>query len=1467
MDNNNGTTNLSAYMKKNRIDFQAFISISLALAELLQKQHLRGLIQQNINPDNILIRFPSGRLTLQLIHPSKMMPVDGQTFLSQDDLIQALAYISPEQTGRMKRKIDGRSDLYALGVLLYELLTGELPFKARTANEWIHAHMALLPTPPRTLNPNVPQIINDLVLKLLSKTAGNRYQTAYGLHADLLKCSDRLKTDSIHEAFPLGESDEISRFRLPNRLYGREKELQELLDAYESSYSGSMELVLIGGHAGSGKTALVKEIQTSVRHKKGYFITGKFDQLNQSIPFEALIAAFRELIRQILAGTEEQIAEWRKKLLKALGQSGMVITEVIAELTLIIGEQPPVEDSSPAESTHRFQTLFSKFIKVFADKKHPVVISLDDLQWADPASLDLLQVLINDPSNKYLLIIGTYRNNEIDDEQLLAKMFFDNLRVKDSGIHFIKIDPLGYLDVIQYVADVLHDKASRIKPLAEIIYQKTAGNPFYVQQLLQFIFDEKLLYFNSKHARWDWHIKSIKEREGFKDVMSLIVGRFNTLPEETRQLLRLGGCIGNTFDIRTLSMLYERDAAHTEQSLLPALNEGLLLIEKERYIFLHDRVQKAAYDLIPDEEKNNVHLRIGRSMLRFFGTEETDDHLFEVVHHLNLGSSFMADQAEMEQLARLNLRAGKKAKASTAYVQALALLKTGAQLIEAQGWSRQDALYYNLLLESTECEYFCGNFAQAESILEQLLRHSSSQTDRARVYIIQLMMYAYRKREHEAGEIALKAMEEFGLYIPAKPSRLTIAAEITYTQLWLASNPGLIKALPVSRDPLHKALAEIVMASSSILFIINEESSLVLFTKYVRVSLKQGNSEAFSIALGSYAIAVCFGLKRYKTALRLAEIALNHSEKIDSVLLKGKMHFIMGLILQFLRPQEAGLHFQRSEQLSLEGGDMIYAGYAISSRLITGSEDLRHLNHICNQHEEQAIRALDRMTLRVIYQTRQYVHLLQSTQETELTFDCEHFQEESLRREEVLNNTYKGNRYYYYTCKLEIYYLFGHYSEVAVLAEESAEFEMGTVLSFNQRHSFYHALAITAIYPHASDSVRRSYRKVLNKLLARMKKWTKVVPESTLSKHRLMQAEIARLDQEHAKAEKLYVLAIQMAQKSGSPRDEAIASERAAHYYLSMDKHKIAETYLQDACRAYFKWGALGKIKRMQEIHPILEKLSFIETDAAEAIYGDDLEIVAVDNGLNRGLDKELDMDTLRQASKIVSKDKAEADLLWKFLDLAISNAGAEKGLILLGREGTLMVEAEKDINRDQVEPADYIDHYSTAVVQFVMRTRESVVLGEACHSIFAADPYIRLKRPKSILCLPISYPDHRFGVLYLENNLTSDAFSKDRLEVLEMLFSRMAYLKLWQSQMHVGGEAAETASVKAAPPLVESLTNREMEIIRLMADGLTNKEIALRLEITEGTVKIHAFNIYGKLQVNRRVQAISKVRELRLLD
>ncbi|MFC5470134.1 AAA family ATPase [Cohnella suwonensis] len=1447
---------LRSVMNAQEIDLRLFFSVAMQVAKLLGERHQSELGLCQITPEDISVQIEEGELTVQRIDPQ------------QSTSIARLAYLSPEQTGRMKRKIDQRSDLYVLGVLFYELLTGEFPFKAETANDWIHAHMAVLPVPPRTVKSEIPQPLSDVVMKLLSKSVEHRYQNVYGLLDDLSKCSDQWLDKGTIDSFPLGELDERGRFQLPDKLYNREQELQKLIHAFDRACSGSKQLWFIGGHAGSGKSKLVKAVRSHVMQTKGHFILGKCDPLQQFKPYSFLIMAFRDLIRQILAGGEEQLARWRTKLLSALGQSGNVLVQVISELTLIIGEQPPVEELSPVEATNRFQTLFGNLIKAFADGKHPLVIGLDDLQWADSASLQLIRDLWNHASLKHVLIIGTYRDNELDEKHAFRALFLDPSDGMNASIHYMKMNALGYSDVIRYVADTLNADPDEIKPMAEVLYQQTAGNPLYFKQMLQAYYDRKLLYFRVDRMHWEWDIQGIREMESLQDVSKLIMRKFETLPKETRDVLRFAGCTGSTFDVQTLSLLCEKDADDVEQDLLPAVSEGLILVEEDRFMFLHDQVQIAAYDLLSEDEKKRVHLKVGRSILRSLHLDKAADQLFEVVHHLNEGSTYMTDPTEVEQLARLNLQAGRKAKVSAAYAQALELLKQGARLIEAEGWSRQDGLYFQLMLESTECHYFCGYIDQAEADLQQLLQHVEQVTDRAKIYVVQIMMYSFQKRMDKAAEIALQAMAEFGFSVPTKSSSLSILAEVARTQLSLSRQRNHLQNLPMSSDPLHKALAEIVMASSSILFIFDPELAVILFARYVRMSLNHGLSEAFSIALGSYAITMAFGFGRYRTALRLVEAAGHYADQSGRILLKGKIQLILALILQYRRPKQLAPIFENAGRLSLEGGDLVYAGDAISCHIITESIDLRRLDRVCNTYEEWVGPILDEMALRVLHLSKQYVRLLQQkTDADDLTFNNDNLNEDRLLKEEALDREHKGNLYYFYTCKLEVQYIYGRYSEAAKLAEQSEHLGADMLLSIKQRHCFYYALAMMAINSDTSNFSSRNYQKKLRQLLDRMKRWTKVVPESTLAQYCTMQAEYARLNREHGTAAKLYDQAILHAREAGEPRDEAIATELAANFHMRLNDHQKAEAYLRNACEAYFRWGAIGKLRSLQERYPALAELSFREGDESEANdRSTEKEIQRMNSLPYAELGNELDMDLLRQASQIQFEGLAERELLDTFLQLAIHSAGAEKGLVLLGKQGELTVEAVQEINRDPERSIDRRDDYAAAVVQFVMRTRESVVLGEARYSLFATDPYIQQKRPRSVLCLPVRYPDHQDGVLYLENNLTSDAFTADRLEVLEMLFSRMVYLRLWQLEDY-GDSNTRADRAKIKVPLVESLTNREMELISLMADGLSNNQIAMRLEITEGTVKSHVNNIYGKLQVNKRVQAIKKARELQLLS
>jgi predicted ATPase/DNA-binding CsgD family transcriptional regulator/GAF domain-containing protein len=1463
----NRVSMLRTFIKADTMDLHFILSFALELVELIRKQHSKGFLVNNLNPDYISIQLLEEQLVVQLVASQSYEMSNLHSAEWHSNSHNRFLYISPEQTGRMMREKDERSDLYLVGILLYELMTGVAPFRANSANEWIHAHMALLPAPPELIKPEVPQLLSELVMKLLSKTPEQRYQSAYGLLDDLQYCLEQLNETGEIGQFPLGRIDEMSRFRLPDKLYGRDRELQELVDVYNSSRSGSMEFMLIGGHAGSGKTSLVKAMETAVKYNNGYFISGKCDLLQSVVPYGPLIIAFRDLILHTLAGTEQHVASWKKKILDVVGLNGSVLIEVIAELELIIGKQLAVEALPPTESMNRFQMLFNNFIKVFADQGHPLVIWLENLQWADKATIQMLQVLLQDSSNKYLFIIGTYRDNEIDSE-VLEELYLNNFSNKHNLIQYMNIKDLTYGVVADYVADVLHLKHDEIKGLVEALYQKTAGNPLYIKQMLQTFYDEQLIFFNCDNKRWEWDLPSIKAREDLQDVMDLIVGRLNALPEKTRQLLSLSSCIGSSFDLNMLSLLCDNEEEQTKLNLLPALSEGLLLVENNTYTFMHDQVQRAVYDLMLDGEKKQVHLKIGRFLLHIYQSYTKDEYLFEVVHHLNLSSELLTDQCEMEQLAQLNLCAGRKAKSAAAYDQALDLLTKGLELISSEGWTRHYELYFSLLLESSECQYFCGYFEQADTALGQLLLEAKHLEDRARVYVIRIAMYAFQKKEHEACDVALIAMREFGLIVPSRVSSVVALSEIGYTRLLLFKNMGRLAGLPMGRDPLHKALADIVMVSSSILYVVNEELAVIVLAKYVRMSLKQGNSEALAIALGSYAISLCFGIKSYKTALRLAEIAVSYSDPINSPLVSGKIQFFVAMLYQFLRPREAIIYIQNAEKLSIECGDMVYAGYIISTRIITEAGDLRRLENLCHHYIDSLFRMLDRMTLDVLNLTLRYVHLLQGKPGTvRPDFNNEQFNENELLNQEILNNTNKSNLYYFFTCKLEVLYLYGYYDEALDIAEQSDKYHAGTVLSFNQRHCFYYALAITALYPVASDSLKSSYRRKLKKLIARMTSWTKIIPENTSAKLLILRAETARLKFQYSTAAMLYDQAIKRAQENAAPHDEAIANELAAKMLVSLGNYQSAEQYILEACKAYSSWGAEGMVRSLQERFPSLLKHSIMQLDNnGQLKSGTEEEIAEAEDRRISHFGKELDMEMLKQASKVVSEDTPEMEFLEVFLQLASHSVGAEKGFVILKKDGEWEVAAEIHSNPNRDFIAEDSGTYSFSVIQFVWRTREAVVLGEACQSIFASDPYIQQKNPKSILCLPIHYPNNREGVLYLENNLASDAFTLERLDILEMVLSRMAYMKLWQLQKNMA-EQTGAAQNTVVPSLIEALSNREIQILRLMDNGLSNKEIAVRLEITEGTVKSHAFNIYGKLQVNKRVKAIARARELHILD
>lgn len=1380
---------LRYYLKLIEIDTRLFLRAAISLTALTGEFHKQGINQLNVSPDNISYDPESGRL--EIIDLSST---------STD------AYMSPEQTGRIGRNVDHRSGLYRLGITFYEMLAGQLPFQAENKNEWVYFHLAVRPKPLWELRPEIPRVVCELVMKLLSKNAEERYQSAYSLQRDLERCSKEWEEAASISLFTLGEWDKKSRFQLPAALYERERELGELLAMFERTSNGSKELLYLSGRSGSGKTVLMKEFQARIIHRRGYFISGKFDQMKKEIPYTPIIQVLRELVRHVLSEDPIRILMLKKKLKETLGRSGRVITEVIPEAAFLLGEQKPLEDLPSADAINRFKFLFTRFIKVFVDKERPLVLFFDDVQWADQASLDFIKLLAADPTNHYMAIIGAGRLNAWEEGPPIEAAIAQFQKEIHSDIQTLHLESLSLSSIVQILAEGLQQSLERVNPLAEIMFQKTGGNPFYVKQYLHSIYSEKLLRFHMESGEWEWDLDRIKGREVSDDVIGLILERLNKLPEDTLNVLSVAGTIGNTFDLKTLSIVTAQTPAQIAGHVMPALREGLLLAGKdlgpsgqetdnptwdesvETYTFLHDKVHEAVYNLTPAERQNQLHLHIGRTLLENWSAEQQAERIFELAYHLNKGSGLIREPAEQVELARLNHQAGIKAKASIAFASALGYFNAGIELIQKETDSSIKALAFRLLIERPECEYFCGYLEKAEATIDELFELADDPLDRARVALIQVEMYAYLKNK-KALSVGLKAMRELGLHVPARVTKPYLLWKVMKSNFILNKTLDQLPYLHESRDPYQQILADITMAVAASAVIEEPELSVVLFTTYVMHGLKYGKTEAFPFILGSYATVLCLGFGRYQTGFRLAQIALQLAETYDNPKMKGRLHFIFGLILQYRHPNDAIPHFHKSSQFGLQSGDMNYVGFSMALLANNASGDLKQLDELCKEYFETASRFLDSMIMRHLQIVTQYIAALRGLTLHRASFSNENFDETSLFKETEISVTQKKQYFYYYACKIEVCYLFGYYEEALAWVKET---EIKSERTYSpvmvHKHRLYHFLSIAAKYPSASLKDKRMYLKLLAKQLREMDQWARSCPQSALHKYYLMDAEMQRLKGNESKALNQYKLAIASAKEEGLIQYEALGTELMAAYYLAEGNPTLAKAYMKDAAQKYRLWGATEKVKALCDAYPDLVPGSYLEDEpaeqviAAESAAAPSLKELIETNDLSDAsiMNRNFDLNTILQARNIAPK--AETGILEQFLNLAIVHAGAERGYIVQEINGDMIVEVELDKKLDREERARVVTdfdkgrHYSKAVVQYVIRTQESVVLGESSYGLFTADPYVERKQPKSILCMPIHYPGNFRGALYLENNLISDVFTADQTEILDIVLTRMLY-------------------------------------------------------------------------------------------
>jgi PAS domain S-box-containing protein len=1352
------------------MDIAPFLRLAVRLAAALGHVHSRGLVHKDIKPANILVNAALTQAWLMGLGVASRLPRERQSGQPPEFLVGTLAYMAPEQAGRMNRSIDSRSDLYGLGVTFYEMLTGTLPFTASDPMELVHCHMARQPTPPCENVSRVPRAVSAIIMKLLAKTAEDRYQTAAGLENDLRRCLTEWEAQRRIDDFPLGEHDTPDWLLIPEKLYGRQREVETLLASFNRIVTGGApELVLVSGYSGIGKSSAVNELYKALVPRRGLFASGKFDQYKRDIPYSTLAQAFQSLIRDLLAKSEADLAAWREALHEALGANGRLMSDLVPELKMIIGEQPPVAELPPQQAQGRFQLVFRRFIAVFARPEHPLALFLDDLQWLDVATLDLLENLLSQPGRERLLVIGAYRDNEVDPTHPLARKL-DAIRKAGALVQDVRLTPLVPEVVEQLIADTLHCEPAHSAPLSQLVHEKTAGNPFFIIQFLRAVAEEGLLTFEHDRARWSWDLDRIRAKGYTGNVADLLVGKLSQLPVEVQNALRQLACLGASADVTMLSLVLETSEEQVHADLWDAVRQEFVERCAGAYRFIHDRVQEAAYSLIPEDRRTEAHLRIGRLLMAHTPPEKREEAIFEIVNHLNRGSGLISEPREREQLADLMLIAGKRAKASTAYASALAYFTAGAAFLPEDSWERRHDLAFALELGWAECEFLTGALPEAEQRLANLARRALRIPDLAAVTGLLEDLFMTLGRSDRAVDVCLDYLRHVDIAWSAHPTKEEVRQE--YERIWRQIGSRSIEELrdlPPMTDPDWRATMDVLTKAQTPARFIDQNLQYVVIGRMVNLSLEHGNSDSscYAYALVGAVLGSEFG--DYRASSRFGKLGLDLVEQRGLDRFEAGVYMVLVIdIIPWTQPIRSGRSLtQRAFDAAERLGDRTFAEYSCIIRVF----DLIAAGDPLGDVQREAETGLDFLHKRrsaqvdLIAPLLQFIRMMRGLTPIFGSFNDAEFDEGRFERNLEAEPRLTVVPCLYWVRKLQALVFANDYA-TALAAAEKAENLIWTSKMFFQfaEYHLYAALARAALCDRACGGERVHYLEALAAHHRQFQKWAANCPENFENRAALVAAEIARLEGREIDAERLYEQAIRSASANGFVHNEAIAYELAARFYETRGFEEIARLYMRRAREGYLRWGATGKVRQLEALHPHLGEPE--RAPAPTSTIGAPVE--------------HLDLATVIKVSEALSGEMILEKLIFKLMRTAIKQAGAARGLLIVPQGGELQVEAEATAGdevtvrlRDDAETEAALPE---SVVRSVVRTKESVILDDAStQNSFSSDPYIVRHRARSVLCLPLMSRSKLIGVLYLENNLAPRVFGPTRMTVLKLLASQAA--------------------------------------------------------------------------------------------
>ena len=1350
------------------LEVTRFLQVAISLTAALREVHRRGLIHKDVKPANCLVD-DAGYVRLTGFGIASRVPRERQSPTPPEVIAGTLAYMAPEQTGRMNRSIDARSDLYSLGVTLYELVTGVLPFTASDPMEWVHCHIARQPMSPCERVSGIPNSVAAIILKLLAKTPEDRYRTAAGVEIDLRQCLVQWQARHYIDQFPLATQDASDRLLISEKLYGRETEINALVSAFDRVVThGTVQMVLVSGYAGIGKSSIVNELHKVLVPPRGLFAAGKFDQYKRDIPYMTLAQAFQSLVRDLLGKSDTELARWRRALQEALGPNGLLMVNLIPELPLIIGEQPQVPDLPPQDAQNRFQLVFLRFLGAFARPEHPLALFIDDLQWLDTATLTLIERLATDPNVRHLLLVGAYRDNEVGQAHPLVQTL-RAIRSSGANIQQIALAPLGLTDVGRLVVDALHAEWERVRSLAELILEKTGGNPFFTIQFITALAEEGLLSFDTDKRLWQWNIEKIRAKGITDNLADLMAGKLTRLPPATQETLIRFACLGNVAQTATLSAVQMTSEEQIHVALWEVVRTGLVLRLDGAYAFLHDRVQEAAYALIPDGERAAMHLQIGRALASRTAPEEIEEKIFEIVNQLDRGAALITSSEERVQVAAFNLMAGKRAKNSTAYASALTYLDKGCALLADDSWERQYRLRFDLEFHRAECEFLTGERSAAEGRLSALSARATNLIDRAAVTCLRAALYTSLGRSDRAIEVGLEYLRHLGLEWSMHPTHEDVHREYERMSQSLAgrSVEELID-LPLMSSPDWRATMDVLTEMTApALFIDVNLLDLVLLCM-VNFSLEHGNCAGSCFAYSCLNMVLGFRFGDYQAAFRFGQLGCSLVERRGLDRFKARVYMCFGvMVLPWTKDLLTGRTLiNRAFDAANATGDVTFAVYSakhlITNHLVSG-EPLRDVQEAAERGLEFARKAGFGLIVDCYLGQLMLIRALRGlAPDHDAGYIDNGFER---RMEEEPHSAFAAS--FYWIHKLEERY-FALDPTACIEAGAKAESLLWLTRSFLEvaEYHFYAALARAAVCDSASSPGQRQQH--LDALFAHREQivvWAQNSPEKFSNRAALVGAEIARLTGQELDAERLYEDAIRQAGEYGFVQNEAIANELAARFYMARGFQTTAHAYLRNARYCYERWGAFGKVRQLDQSYPHLHDQR-----------GTDSPTVTTVKSLGQ-----LDLSTVVKMSQAVSSEIVLDRLIEKLMKLAIEHAGAARGLLILLRDDEQWIEAAAatgpegvavHIGQAALTPMDL----PVSVLRYVMRAQESVILDDASVSNqFETDEYIREKRVRSVLCLPLVKQATLIGVLYLENNLAPYAFTPSRVEVLKLLASQAA--------------------------------------------------------------------------------------------